>query len=196
MTGEPRRRRWGSIVAGIILAIIGVAFLAAVATSILGRLSGGGVGPAARLKGRPAPDFTADALNGGTVRLGDYRGKVVLLDFWASWCAPCRAEMPNVKRLYEEYHPKGLEIIGISLDRTVSDARSFAEDHGMSWIQVWDSQSGGAGPAEEYGVTAIPVTFLIDRSGTVREVGLRGSGLDAPIRALLAEGAGGSEPGA
>jgi peroxiredoxin len=194
--GEPRRRRWGSIAAGIILVIIGVAFLAAVATSILGRLSGGGMGAAARLKGRPAPDFTADALDGNTVRLSDYRGKVVLLDFWASWCAPCRHEMPNVKRVYDAYHAQGLEIIGISLDRAVSDARSFADEHGMSWIQVWDSQSGGPGPADQYGVTAIPMTFLIDRDGMVREIGLRGSALDAPIEGLLAGGPGGSEPGA
>lgn len=132
------------------------------------------------------PDSAKD-LDGKPVSLADYKGKVVLIDFWATWCGPCRAEMPNVVEAYEKYHDKGFEIIGASLDgpKDADKVRKFAAEHRMPWRQVYDPD-GPQNPfesevAREFKVTGIPHTLLVDREGKVLRIGLRGKALQRTL---------------
>ena len=118
--------------------------------------------------GQSAPDFTLDDLNGESVSLHQFRGHVVILDFWASWCPPCRSSMPTLEKFAAEYHDKGLVLIGVSLDRSASDASSFLDENDYdSLIALWESVSASQGVARTYGVSAIPHTFVIDRDGII-----------------------------
>ncbi len=117
------------------------------------------------LVGRPAPEFSLQDLHGARVDLAKYRGKVVLLNFWATWCAPCRLEMPRFMQWQSEYGAQGLQVIGISVDDTEPPARRFAEKLRVSYPIAM----GNARLGERYGgVLGVPVTFLIDRTGIVR----------------------------
>ncbi len=119
--------------------------------------------------GDRAPNFTLPDLNGKPISLSDFRGHVVILDFWASWCPPCRASMPTLRKYYEEYKDKGLVLIGVSLDRSAEDARSFLEANGYhDLIALWGSVSASQGVAREYGIYGIPHTFVIDPNGIIR----------------------------
>lgn len=116
--------------------------------------------------GDPAPAFDLPALRGdGRVRLEDYRGSPLIVNFWASWCVPCRKEFPEFKAALERYGDEGLEIVGITYKDISSDARAFAKDQGATWTLA----EGGQGDpvAKDYGVRAIPQTFFVDRDGTV-----------------------------
>ena len=117
------------------------------------------------LVGRPAPEFSLQDLHGARVDLAKYRGKVVLLNFWATWCAPCRLEMPRFMQWQSEYGAQGLQVIGISVDDTEPPARKFVEKLQVSYPIAM----GNARLGERYGgVLGVPVTFLIDRTGIVR----------------------------
>ncbi len=119
--------------------------------------------------GKSAPDFTLKDLDGNSVSLHQFRGHVVILDFWASWCPPCRASMPTLDKFASEYHDKGLVMIGVSLDRSASDASSFLKQNNYHrLIALWGSVSASQGVAREYGVNAIPHTFVLDRDGIIR----------------------------
>lgn len=113
----------------------------------------------------PAPDFTLNDLNGKPVQLSQSRGKVVILDFWATWCPPCKAEIPHFKELYTQYQPKGLEIIGIALDQGgVADVAPFARELAINYPLV----IGNPQVVESYGgIRGIPTTFLIDKKGRI-----------------------------
>ena len=114
---------------------------------------------------------------GKPVQLSSLRGKVVLVDFWAAWCGPCRQENPNVVRLYQQYHSKGFEILGVSLDRTKEDwLKAIAADN-LTWIHVSDLQYWQNAAARLYGVNAIPQSFLLDKDGKIIGKGLRGEDL-------------------
>ncbi|MFQ6099473.1 MAG: TlpA family protein disulfide reductase, partial [Armatimonadota bacterium] len=149
--------------------------------SVMRRLGGGDV--PRHLVGRPAPDFSAETLSGDTLRLSDYRGEVVLLDFWASWCLPCRMEMPNVARVHDRYSSRGLQVIGVNLDAERSDADAAVSELGITWPQVLDGQMGSI--ARHYGVKSIPMTFLVGRDGTIVGVGLRGEELHSRVAEVL-----------
>lgn len=129
--------------------------------------------------GAPFTDIALNDMAGKTVRLSDYVGKgnYVLVDFWASWCGPCRAEMPNVRNVYNRFHPKGFEIVGISLDSQSDDWRQATEQMGITWPQMSDLKGWKSEAATLYGVRSIPFTLLFDPDGKVVATGLRGESL-------------------
>ena len=113
-----------------------------------------------------APDFTAKDLNGKTVSLSAFKGKVVLLNFWATWCPPCRAEMPSLNKLYNMLKPRGLEVVAVSTDRSISDIKDFIESHRVGFPVLFDSERSAS---KLYRVFSMPTTFLIDRKGIIVE---------------------------
>jgi len=113
-----------------------------------------------------APDFALPTLSGETVRLTDLRGKVVLLNFWATWCVPCRKEMPTIEALYQRYKDRGLEVLGMNLDKGSSpDVEAFVKEVGVTFHIVLDPAWA---TMRAYKVRGLPTTFLIDRAGDVR----------------------------
>lgn len=120
------------------------------------------------------------------VDLAAMKGKVVLVDFWASWCGPCAREMQAVISAYEKYNTRGFEIIGISLDEERADMDKFIQARNMPWPQYFDGKGWGNELARRYGVTSIPATFLIGKDGKIAAKDLRGSQLSAKIEELLA----------
>jgi peroxiredoxin len=124
--------------------------------------------------GHPAPDFTLPTLTGKTVRLSDFRGKkAVLINFWATWCAPCRLEMPTMEKAYQKYKAKGLEILAVSIDAgSKSAVKNFMEELGLTFPAVLDPKMEVLGL---YRFSAIPASILIDKQGIIRfkELGYR-----------------------
>lgn len=135
--------------------------------------------------GSPAPDFTGDSPDGRKISLSDFKGKVVLVDFWASWCGPCRRENPNVVKLYENYKAKNFEILGVSLDNDLEKWKTAIAADGITWPQISDLQGWDSKFAGLYGVEEIPQTFLIDQTGKIAGHNLRGKQLEDKINALL-----------
>lgn len=125
---------------------------------------GDGQGP---VVGEPAPEYVAATLEGDTLRLSDFRGEVVLLNLWATWCAPCRAETPFLQSLYEERSDEGFRVVGISLDTgdAADQVAMFVEEFGVTYTILHDPRMKGM---ELYRVIGLPATFLIDREGILR----------------------------
>lgn len=136
------------------------------------------------LVGKPAPVLAVTDLNGRPVRLSDYQGKYVLIDFWATWCAPCLAELPRVQAAYQTYHDRGFEVLSVSLDETPEAVKDFLKTRKLPWRQVHNATSGGDLVAS-YGVSTIPATFLIDPEGKVARVDVRGEALGQALQSLL-----------
>ena len=138
--------------------------------------------------GKDATAFPEDAkdLDGKVVALGDFKGKVVLIDFWATWCPPCRQEMPNVIKAYEKFHAKGFEIVGISLDKPgdTEVVKKFTTEKKMPWRQVYYPADHNK-VAEVYEVNGIPHTVLVGKDGKVIRVGLRGEMLQKTLESLF-----------
>jgi len=119
--------------------------------------------------GQRAPEFTLEDLQDEELSLSDFLGQVVILDFWASWCPPCRYSMPHLENLGTSYRDRGLVVLGVNLDENRQDAQTFLADSGYSNIvTVWESYSAAQAVKQLYGVEGIPHTFLIDRQGVIR----------------------------
>ena len=135
--------------------------------------------------GAEAPAFSIIDINGKEIELKNYAGKYVLIDFWASWCGPCRREMPNVVKLYEEYKGDNFEIIGISLDLEEDDWKKAITDMNMTWPQACDFLMWNSPVARKYNVVNVPSMVLINPEGKVEAIDLRGKQLHAKIEELL-----------
>ncbi len=135
--------------------------------------------------GQEAPDFTLNDVEGNPLALSSLKGKVLLVDFWASWCGPCRGENPNVVKIYADYKDKGFDILGVSLDNK-KDAwlKAIADDH-LTWHHVSDLQGWKSAAAQLYAVNSIPHTVLIGKDGKIIANNLRGEELRAKIAELL-----------
>ena len=139
-------------------------------------------------QGEMAPDIVMNDPDGNERKLSDLRGKVVLLDFWASWCGPCRRENPNVVRAYEKYKAQGFEVFSVSLDSDASRWRKAIEQDQLVWPNhVSDLQGWRNGAAREYGISSIPHTMLIDRDGAILATHLRGNGVESALRGVFGE---------
>jgi thiol-disulfide isomerase/thioredoxin len=137
---------------------------------------------AGRYLGEEFPNFTArDAITGEPITLRDLRGSVVLVDFWATWCGPCRRELPHVKRMYEKFRDQGLEIVGISLDRSEDRFRSFVRSNEMDWHHVMEGDGWRTRLALQYGVNSIPRVFVLDANGVCIAERVRGRALEAAV---------------
>jgi len=137
--------------------------------------------------GEAAPEITLPTPEGSELSLSDLRGKVVLIDFWASWCKPCRAENPNVVRIYNQYKDQGFEILGVSLDRSKEAWVQAIQQDNLTWKHVSDLQFWNSEAAQVYGVSSIPYTVLVDREGNVIADRLRGGGLESKLAEVFGE---------
>jgi peroxiredoxin len=134
--------------------------------------------------GATAPNFSAPTPTGEVLALNEVLGKATILDFWAAWCKPCRAENPNVVRIYEKYHDKGLNIMGVSLDRKAEDWKKAIADDGLTWNHVSNVKYFDE-IAQLYNVRAIPATFILDENGVIVAKNLRGQALEDKIAEML-----------
>lgn len=131
-------------------------------------------------------DISFTATNGAEVDLAKMKGKVVLVDFWATWCGPCVKEMPHVVAAYEKHKAAGFDVIGISLDQEKSKLEAFATENKMTWVQYFDGLGWGNKISGKLGITGIPATFLIGKDGKIVDTNLRGDALDKAIEKALA----------
>ncbi|HAW19291.1 MAG TPA: hypothetical protein DCX14_03835 [Flavobacteriales bacterium] len=137
--------------------------------------------------GAVAPEITLSQPNGEVMSLSDLRGQYVLIDFWASWCGPCRRENPNVKKVYEKYHEKGFEIYGVSLDKDMQPWLNAIGQDGLEWrhvsdLKYWDSQV-----VKDYQITGIPLTILVDKEGVIIAKNLRGEALGLKLAQIFGD---------
>jgi peroxiredoxin len=135
--------------------------------------------------GQVAPDFTLPDLSGKATSLSSFKGKYVLVDFWASWCKPCRMENPNVVQAYNTYKNKNFTILGVSLDRTKDAWAKAIQADGLTWTHVSDLKFWESAVVPLYGLNSIPSNMLLDPEGKVIAVGLRGPELQAKLQEVL-----------
>jgi peroxiredoxin len=136
--------------------------------------------------GTKFPDFNEQDINGKSISVANYKGKVVLVDFWATWCGPCVGELPNVLKTYAAHHAQGFEIIGVSLDEDKQKLESFIKQNDMSWQQFFDGNGWNNKLAVKYGVQSIPATFLLNGEGKIIGKDLRGEALEQAVASALA----------
>jgi peroxiredoxin len=138
--------------------------------------------------GQAAPEITLNSPDGKPVSLSSLRGKYVLIDFWASWCGPCRQENPNVVKMYSKFKGKNFEIFGVSLDKDKDKWTQAIAQDALPWVHVSDLKFWQSAGAEAYGVRSIPATFLLDPKGVVIAKNLRGAALEAKLAEVLKQG--------
>ncbi len=135
--------------------------------------------------GQAAPEITLNDTLGNPISLSSLKGKFVLIDFWASWCGPCRAESPNLVKAYAEFKDKGLEIYGVSLDKDKTKWTQAIKADKLTWIHVSDLKGWLCAPAKVYGVNSIPHSVLIDKDGIIIDKNLRGEALTLKLREII-----------
>lgn len=135
--------------------------------------------------GKQAPEIQLNNLEGEEVPLSSLRGKVVLIDFWASWCMPCMKEMPNVKNVYERYKSEGFEIYGVSLDKNKSSWQGAIDRMELDWVHVSDLGYWQSSVVPIYNVRSIPLTYLVGRDGTILAKNLRGTELESKLKEIF-----------
>jgi len=174
------------------IVILAVTFMLYMGRRMAGPPKTGGVKGSAlvgEVRGQQAPDFELKALDGRTIRLSDYRGKAVVLNFWATWCGPCKIEMPWFEELQKQYAAQGLVVIGAAQDDSQDDVEKFIKEMGVHYTIVMGRES----VADAYGgVQFLPGTFYIDRNGKIveRVFGLAGHGdIEDNIKRALGQGA-------
>lgn len=135
--------------------------------------------------GATAPTFSGPTPDGSTLALNDVEGKLILIDFWAAWCKPCRAENPNIVSVYNKYKEKGFNVVGVSLDRKSEDWLKAIEADGLAWNHISNLQYFNDPIAKMYSVNAIPAAFLIDENGVIISRDLRGAALEQKVAEFL-----------
>lgn len=135
--------------------------------------------------GSEAPDFNQHTPEGKSISLSDFRGKYVLIDFWASWCGPCRKENPNVVKVYKKYHDNGFEVLGVSLDQNQKNWMKAIESDNLVWTQVSDLKGWSNEVAIQYGIKSIPSSLLIDPNGIIIAKNLYGEELERTVARLF-----------
>jgi len=135
--------------------------------------------------GKPL-ELSFTAVDGKKIDLKDFSGKVVLIDFWATWCGPCVGEVPNLKRVYNAHHDKGFEILGISLDTKKEDLLAFTKKHDMLWPQYFDGKHWNNEISFRFGINSVPTTWLVDKKGILRYTDVRVQ-LESAVQKLLKE---------
>lgn len=136
--------------------------------------------------GKPAVDFALNDTTGNPIAISSFRGKFLLIDFWASWCGPCRKENPNVVKLYNDYNDKGFEIIGVSFDDSRERWVDAIQNDGLTWPHVSDLKGWSSKAGKLYAINSIPATVLLDRNGTIVAKNLRGEELRKKLEELYA----------
>lgn len=131
------------------------------------------------------PSFSLPDTSGNLFELASYRGKYVLVDFWASWCGPCRKENPNVVKAYTKYHDKGFEIVGVSLDNKKEPWLKAIHADGLTWQHVSDLKGWQSAPVVDYGIKSVPTSFLLDKEGKVIAKDLRGEALEKKLEEIF-----------
>jgi len=173
--------RWGAIVVGVV--VLGVIWIGISQVPASATTSGSIPSPR---EGFAAPDFTLETLEGETISLSDLRGKAVVVNLWASWCPPCRAEMPALQAAYEADNARGLEILAVNMtyqDRE-QDAQRFVQDFGLTFTIPLDRDGT---VARQYQLRALPSTFFVGPDGVIRKVVIGGPMSEATIRSTVSE---------
>ncbi len=172
-------RRWGALMGAALL--LGGSWIWA--RAVPAAATSGGLIPSPR-EGFAAPDFTLELLDGGTVTLSELRGKVVLINLWASWCPPCRAEMPAIEAVYQANKDQGLEVLAVNTtyQDSLPDAVAFIQQYGLTFPVPLD-RTGEV--ARQYQLRALPSTFFVDRKGVIRKVIVGGPMSEATIESTV-----------
>jgi peroxiredoxin len=135
--------------------------------------------------GNVAPDFTQNDVAGNPITLSSLRGQYVMIDFWASWCGPCRQENPNIVQAYNAYKDKGFTILGVSLDQDKAAWEKAILDDKLTWLQVSDLKYWENAVARTYNIQSIPASILLDKEGKIIAKDLRGEALEAKLKELM-----------